>query len=70
MGGSATANAQVGQGGTAQASAKSHGGSGAGVMNKIAVATALAGKGGRTRADAMSDNVEVLGEKEDSVEDI
>jgi hypothetical protein len=39
-------------------------------MNKIAVATALAGKGGRTRADAMSDNVEVLGEKEDSVEDI
>jgi hypothetical protein len=38
-------------------------------MNKIAVATALAGKGGRTRVDAMSDNVEVLGEKEESAEE-
>jgi hypothetical protein len=68
LGGSATANAQVEQGGMAQAFAKSEGGSkrngkSSDVLNKIAVATAMAGKGGLTRAEVGRDNIEAMERK-------
>ncbi|OXA58277.1 Uncharacterized protein YwrJ [Folsomia candida] len=70
IGGSAIATAQSNQGGFAKASAKIQGARNQSQdKEKVAVATAIAGKGGRTQAEAGSDDVNVVTDVSSSVED-